>query len=87
MGKGMKRRWTRLDEKLYRATVALVQMKQLQHEIDLLTQGFRNEEIIEMQSGKPRIGAEENEVKARQKFKRMREIGKLLNIPHFRFFQ
>ena len=82
MGKGMKRVWTRLDEKLYRATVAIVQFKQLQHEIDLLTRGFRNEEILAMESGEPHVGADENEEKALQKSKRMREIEQLLNTHH-----
>lgn len=47
-----------------------------------LTRGFRNEEILGMESGKPRMGADSDEEEARKCFNRMREIEEIITSHH-----
>ena len=58
------------------------ELQRLKRETDKLTQSFRNEEILSMESGEPNEMASEDEVTARKKFARMREVEALLNIHH-----
>lgn len=82
-GIAMSVRMTRVGTRLDAVLDSLAnELTRLKRETDMLTEGFRNEEIVSMQSGELRDGADENEEKARRKFKRMREIEQLLNTHH-----
>lgn len=54
------------------------ELRRLKRESKKLTQGFRNEEILSMESGEPREGADADEEQARKNFQRIREIEGLL---------
>lgn len=70
---------TRVDKVLDQLADELVV---LMRETAVLTRTFRNDEIVSMESGEPREGADEDEEQARKNYARMKEIEAILNSQH-----